>query len=181
MNLKTFLSKLAPKRRRSEVEDPISVVLLQKQPHFFCASELRAAAEKAWRVSFADGETSKNYVVQKGFVTLLKADGHVLSLLHQKQPYFKLSDDELRRFLPDESRRDWWRAHKAWCAVDHMNAGKDLEFAYWVLTKLAAEMIDANCCGVYIPGKRIFVPNSTALYEDLQLVAGHRKLGMPKT
>jgi len=115
-----------------------------------------------------------------GFVTLVGAGGHILSLFHQKQPYLKLSEDELKKFLPDESRREWWQAHNAWCALDHMTAGKDLELAYCVSTKLVAEMVDANCCGVYIPGKRIFVPSGTSLYEDLRLLSRSRDLAAPK-
>jgi len=180
VSLKTILSMLLPKRGRSKARDPISVVLLQRQPHFFSASELQAGAERAWGVSFAGGEKSRNWVVQKGFVTFVGASGHVLSLFHQKRPYHELSDQELRAFLADESRRDWWRAHRAYCAFDHMTAGRDLDLAYRVLTKLVAEMIDTNCCGVFIPGKRVFVPSDTALYENLQLISGNRELQISK-
>lgn len=180
MDLKRIFSKLVPRPWQSESKDPISVVLLQRQHHFFSVSELQAVAERAGGVSFTGGAKSKNWVVQKGFVTLMRASGHIFSLFYQKRPYLDLGNQELRKFLPDESRRDWWEAHRPYCPFDHMTAGSNLELAYRVLTKLVAEMIDANCCGVDIPGKRLFIPSDTALYQNLQLLSGSREVGIPK-
>jgi hypothetical protein len=36
--------------------------------------------------------------------------------------------------------------------VDFVKAGVDLELEYGVLAKLCAEMLDANCAGVYVRG-----------------------------
>jgi len=41
-----------------------------------------------------------------------------------------------------------------------------------------AEMLDANCVGLYVPGKRTFIPNDNWLREYLQSVAESRLFGV---
>ena len=170
MGLRSFLSKLLPKSKKSE-ELPVSMVLLLRQPHFFTDSELRTAGERAWQTAFTEAEDSKYFVVQRQTVTLLKAGPSLLSLLYGSRPYLDLDDKALRTFLPDSARQKAWKMHDAWCAVDHVNANGDLPRAYSELAKLVAEMADQNCTAVYVPGAKILIPNGDLLGPALQQIA----------
>ena len=55
----------------------------------------------------------------------------------------------------------------AWTAVDYVKGGADLEFEYAVLAKLCGEMLDVNCVGLYVPGKRTFIPNDDSFRRIL--------------
>jgi hypothetical protein len=157
--------------------DPLSVVLLLREPHVFSVEELRLAAERAWRTSFAGGEGSMHFVTQSGGVTLLKAGSHLLNLLHNSEPYFDNSPEHVE-WLPQESQRRAWIEHAAWAAVDYMNHDVDVDLAYCVLAKLVSEMLDENCTGVYMPRERSMVPNDESLYSELQRIASSRETGV---
>jgi hypothetical protein len=60
--------------------------------------------------------------------------------------------------------------------VDFVKAGVDLELEYGVLAKLCAEMLDANCAGVYVRGYNLIIPNDGSLRGQLQRMAGSRRL-----
>jgi hypothetical protein len=172
---------LIPRRwRKPYGDDPTSVVILLRAPHFFRKEELRAAAERAWKVSFAgEGQNSKHFVMQKAFVTILKAGPHLMNVLHQTRPYGghggPPSDAD---WLAQASQKQAWTEHKAWASVDYMNRDVDLELAYCVSTKLVAELLDGNCTGIYIPGERKLIPHHQTLYLELQKMAGTRNLGI---
>jgi hypothetical protein len=70
------------------------------------------------------------------------------------------------------SWREWWKAHTAYCAFDDMNSDQG-DLAYGVLFKLVAEMIDGNCCGIFVPGKQLFVPREADLCQNLQMLSRH--------
>jgi len=45
---------------------------------------------------------------------------------------------------------------------------------YCILAKLCAEILDANCTGVYIPGKTYLIPNDASLHPELLRIATWR-------
>lgn len=61
--------------------------------------------------------------------------------------------------------------------MDYIKGGANLELEYAVLAKLCTEMLDVNCVGLYVPGKRTFIPNDDSLREYLQSLADSRPLG----
>jgi hypothetical protein len=150
--------------------DPVSIVLLLREPMFKTLDQLRLAAEKTFCTSFSEDKESGHYVIQVAFLTILKAGPHSLSFLNYRKPYGDNSYD-LGRSWPKPSQRQAWADHTAWTAVDYVKGGADLELEYAVLAKLCAEMLDANCVGLYIPGKRTFIPNDDYLQEQLQRMA----------
>ncbi|MFY9906885.1 MAG: hypothetical protein WBD45_02185 [Terriglobales bacterium] len=66
----------------------------------------------------------------------------------------------------------------AWTAADYVKGGADLELEYAVLAKLCAEMLDASCVGLYLPGKRLLSLMMTYLRGKLQRMAASRSLGV---
>jgi hypothetical protein len=83
MDQVNFLRRLRKLGKNPEEQEmPYSIVLLLREPHFFTEVELLAAGERGWDKCF-DGKADPMYfVVQKETVTMLKAGGHVVQLLH---------------------------------------------------------------------------------------------------
>jgi hypothetical protein len=157
---------------------PASAVLLLAKPHLFGEDELRAAAERAWRRSFAGGEGSRHFVVQKS-TTFVKVGPHVLQLIHSAQPYLaELSEAELKDFLPEADRRQAWKRHTAWVALDYWNQDADDDTKYSVLEKLAAELLDDNCTGVWFPKPSAFLHNHSGAFEYLQELASSASVNL---
>lgn len=144
------------------------MVLLLRRPHFFTAAELRAAAERAWRISFSGEQPNSMYfVVQSKSVTMLKAGVHGLVFFHHTEPYFGWSEKQTIDWLPIETQRAAWKQHNAWVAVDYLNKKTSMELAYCVLARLVAELLDENCTAVYTPRERSLAPNDSTLYLEL--------------
>lgn len=171
---------LIPQRwRRPYRDDPTSVVMLLRAPHFFVKEELQAAAERAWHVKFSTEKDSANLVVQKVFVTLVKAGPHILNVLHQNRSYGGDGGPPTNAdWLRLEEQKQAWVQHAAWAAVDYMGRNVDLQLAYCVLANLVAELLDGNCTGIYIPGERFLAPNDDQLYIELKRKAGLRESGI---
>lgn len=178
----TRLARLITKRfRNSSGDDPDSMVLLLRQPHIFTKEELSTAATRAWNRPFEDSEQSRHFVVQQGLVTFVKVGPHFLSILHANTPYLEhLDDAELNNFLPEVERRRAWRAHHAWCAIDYMIKDTDENTKYCILAALASEMVNDNCCGVWIPKVRGLIPNAafkgTLLYPELKQISHSKEV-----
>ena len=163
--------------RAEHGNDPVSMVLLLSEPKFPTLDQLRSAAGRAFGTSFTGEKESEHYVIQVVLFTLMKTGPHSLSFLNYTKPY---GDDSptFGRSLPKASQRQAWAEHTAWTAVDYVKGGADLELAYAVLAKLCAAMLDVNCVGLYMPGKRTLIPNDDWLREYLQSVADSRPLGI---
>ena len=178
MKLNNILRKLIPAcRQQPSDQEPLSMVLLLRTPHFFRDTELRTAAEKAWGVSFSGGEGSMHCVVQKGTTTLMKAGPHLLSFFHYPKPYVE-NPKENTDWLPKANQRRAWTEHAACVGVDYVNRDTDAELAYCVLAKLIAEMLDENCAGIYVPRENSLIPNDQSLYPELQRIASARTTGI---
>jgi hypothetical protein len=157
--------------------DPVSMVLLLREPTFSPLDQLRSAAGRAFGTSFTGDKEAQHYVIQVVLFTVMKAGPHSLSFMNYRKPY----GDDSRNFgksLPKASQRQAWAEHTAWTAVDYVKGGADLELEYAVLAKLCNEMLNVNCVGLYVPGKRTFVPNDDWLREYLRSFAESRPLGL---
>jgi hypothetical protein len=155
-------------------DDPVSIVLLLRQPYVYDNDELRRAAERAWGGSFAGESGSDNFVLQSGQTALMKAGRHLLGFPNAPQPY--LGDPRsISKQLP-RRQRSAWMEHRAWVAVDHMNPRVEPDLQYRALARLVAEMLTANCVGVFVPAKGAFLPNDTSLYDALRRFATNRDI-----
>src|SRR5690242_14867852 len=160
MNVRNILRRFIPMRwQRFSKNEPLSIVLLLRKPHFFHAEELRSAAQRAWGVSFVGGEGSMHCVVQNGTVTLMKAGPHLLNIFHYAKPYIDNPTANVD-WLPQLSQRQAWIEHAACVGVDYMNHDTDVELGYCVIAKLVAEMVYENCTGVYVPRESSLIPNN---------------------
>jgi hypothetical protein len=168
-DVRHYLRKLLPLAwQRTGRNDPVSMVLLLRKPHFFTAAELRAAGERAWHTFFADqSSSSRHCVVQSKAVTIMKAGWHGLVFWHRDEPYFRLSEKQIIDWLPGEDQRAAWKQHRVWVAVDYMNKKMSVELAYCVIARLVAELLDENCTAVYTPRERSLAPNDSTLYLEL--------------
>jgi hypothetical protein len=162
-----------------ECDHPVSMVLLLRESRFPTLDQLRSAGEKAFGSHFSDDEESRYFVVQVVLFTIMKADRHTLSFLNYTKPYGE-SDfpQEFARSLPEANQRHAWAKHTAWTAVDYVKGGVDLELEYAVLAAICAELVDANCLGLYIPREQSFIPNDGALVGELQRIAMSRPFGL---
>jgi hypothetical protein len=170
MNLPNWLSRLL-RRPPPKVEQaiPCSIVLLLQEFHFFTADELRAAGEVGWRKRFDGVEDPMYFVVQKGGVTMIKAGTFVFHVLHSPNPY--LADVEsVANQLPQPEQRKAWQAHTAWVSVDSWNLDLGKREAYAAIARLAMNMADSNCTGVYLPGEEMFMPNDGTADEGMRFI-----------
>jgi hypothetical protein len=157
--------------------NPVSMVLLLREPSFPTLDQLRSSAERAFGHSFTGDKESRHCVIQAVLFTIMKAGPHSLSFLNYTKPY---GDDSpnFGKSLPKASQRRAWAEHTAWTAVDYVKGAADLELEYAVLARLCAEMLDSNCVGLYVLGRRTFIPNGSWLLEYLRRVSGARSLGV---
>jgi len=158
---------------------PVSMVLLLRESRFPTLDQLRSAGERAFGTPFTDEKESRHFVVQLVLFTIMKAGHHTLSFLNYTKPYGEGDfPQEFGRSLPKASQRQAWAEHKAWTAVDYVKGGVDLELEYAVLATLCAEMVDANCLGLYIPREQSLIPNDGPLPGELQRMAMSRPFGV---
>jgi hypothetical protein len=178
MNLRNIVRHFIPMRwQRVGKDEPLTMVLLLREPHFFRDGELRLAAERAWRISFAGGEGSMHAVAQSEHMTLLKAGPHLLSFFHYPKPYINNPKDNVK-WLRRVSQQRAWIEHLACVGVDYLNPETDVELGYCILGKLVAELLDENCTAVYLPRESSLIPNDESLYSELQKIASSRDSGV---
>ncbi|MGD0931990.1 MAG: hypothetical protein ABR902_15180 [Candidatus Korobacteraceae bacterium] len=175
--LDTHWRSLAPRDKNKSENLPVSMVLLLREPHFLTLEQLRSAGERAFRAPFSSDLSAPHCVFQKALFTLMKAGPHTLSFLNYTKPYGDRSD-EFGKAMPMASQRQAWAQHTAWTAVDYAKGGIDLELEYAVLAGLCAEMLDANCVGVYVPRGQMFIPDDGSLLPELRRIASSRHPGV---
>ena len=189
MNFKESLRRMF--RKTSETKDPVSVVLLQRVPRFLTKEMIAFAAERAWHRSFqSEDEHSRYFVVQEvsaaalehqdsfpKAVTFVKIGPWMLNVLQTPQPYHPEMDVKaLARFLPQQTQRDAWLAHKAWIAIDCHNNDQQDESKYCVMANLASELLDDNVSGVYFPAKGALAPHDDQLHISLKGIANSKQI-----
>jgi hypothetical protein len=155
------------KRQEIDSDDPYSIVLLQRERHFFTSVEIEAAGERGWGKSF-DGKADPMYfVVQKGSFTMIKAGTQVVNVLHAKGPY--LGDrQEIADQLSNVEQKDAWLAHNAWLSLDLLLSKLKKAEAYATLARFALQLGDANCTAVYLPKENVLMPNDGTAEEGLR-------------
>jgi len=180
MSIKTILARLLPKRWQQAINHQASpsVVLLLREANSPKETVLRLAAERAWGISFAGGEDCPHFIMQSGNATVIKAGPYMFHVISSSKPYFERDPRKHAESLPQASQRIAWSQHAAWLAIDCINGSPDVELEYCVLAKLAAEMLNANCTGVYVPAQASFIPNEESLYAELQKMAASRDSGI---
>jgi hypothetical protein len=99
-------------------------------------------------------ENSGNHVVKKQLIYIVKFGGLLLSLISLPPPYGAAPEREAQR-IPELRRRKAWAEHRAWISVDYNYRGvlspADEDEKFTQMGRLASELLNKNCTGVYIP------------------------------
>ena len=150
-------------------DDPVSLVLLLREPRFPTLDQLRSAGKRAFGTPFNGGKESQHFVMQAALLTIMKVGPHTLSFLNYTKPYGANDfPPDFAMAFPEANQREAWTAHNAWTAVDYVKGGTDLTAEYGVLATLCAEIIDTNCSALYDPRKQTLIPNDGLLRQELK-------------
>ena len=154
--------------------DPVSVVLLLREPRFPSLEQLRDAASKAFGVSFSSDRAARHSVYVRGAIfTLANVGAHTLSFLFYTKPYGEESPD-FGKSMPLETQRRAWAEHKAWIAIDYARGSVDIHSKYVVLARLCTHLYDDNCVGLYLPRENTFVPGQKDAHRQLAKIVAYR-------
>lgn len=158
------------KRRFGKDDSFVSVVAFLNQPRELKESDLREAAERAWHVTFESGENKQNFVAITGPIQFVKVQGHIFQLLVSANPYGHRRE-EFAKTIRDLRLRRIILEHKAWFSVDYMGGGPDgmsAEQKHLASARLAAELLEQDCMGIYLPAKGWIVASRADLAERLR-------------
>lgn len=153
-------------------ENVPSVVLLLTQPHIFSEEEIQTAAQRAWGVAFWSTHGSERRILVCDEGLFLQAGRHKFSFRSLPHPYEPKPENDLD-WLSNDSQRKAWSDHKACCWIYYQTPTTDLELAYCVIAKLAVELLDDNCAGVYAPREFTLISGDIAS-EELRKMAAYR-------
>jgi len=150
----------------------VSVILLLREAHVFTEEEIRGAAERAWGLSFWSTCGSNRRITVSENTVFLQAGPHLLSFRNQPHPYEEKPEDHVD-WLPSLSQQKAWAEHRACCWINYLTATTDLELAHCVIAKVAAQLLDGNCTGVYFPSEFGLIPAEVAS-EELRNMGAYR-------
>ncbi len=167
-----FLSKLKSALRLPPAEPPlISVVLQFRQPMLLPEEALHAAVTRAWGRDTR--EDLNEHIVNRPPICFVKFDGMMLALSNAKRPYCppELLDEALSEF-PEMRQKKVVKEHRAFLAIDlqYPKAPRKSEKndCYRRMCRFAAEFVDANCMGVYLPETRHMRPYDEDVVKALR-------------
>jgi hypothetical protein len=150
------------RKKQADDDMPCSIVLLLRSP-FAMSEELLKAASKAFGVPY-DGSNKMYFVGWNPLLKSVKAGPYLISVLELEEPY--LGDPaEVAQGFKNKRLIDAWIEHRAWVAFDLMNRDVPKKQAYTVLAKLAANLLDARCAGIYLPKENQFTIQSDGSAE----------------
>ncbi len=153
-------------------DNPAGMILLLRQPHTFSEEEIRAAAERAWGLPFWSTRGSDRRILMSAEGAFLEAGPHQLSFRSLPHPYVTNPEHDAD-WLSTLSQRESWSEHKACCWIYYQTATTDLELAHCVIARVAVELLDGNCTGVYMPSEFALIPGEIAS-EELRSMGAYR-------
>ncbi len=172
------------RRTRASQEDSeplVSIVLLLREQRDLPEDVLRQAAARAWGPEFS-GEESGNFVVGGPFFNMVKIRGLMLQVLVAARPYV---DDPERaaKSIAELRCRKVMAEHTAWISVD-CNSGSappsvTMQEKFSLIGGLAAELLNSNCTGLYVPWNNMLIPNEESLPDRLRTFASLEELWRP--
>jgi hypothetical protein len=151
-------------------QGPVSMVLLLRKPSFLRMDGLSAAVERGWGLSSID-QGPDNFVTQSGNKGLVYVKPHLIGLLTSNRPYLGVDPTEHSKMFFQADQRKAWSEHDAWISLDYVRGGRDFALEYSALARLAAELLDESCSGLYIPRESSLIPNDSFLLGELKHMA----------
>jgi hypothetical protein len=169
--------------RRNAGPPPRSIHLLLTRPRVLDEAELRAAAARAWSVTFSGAPDAQEFVTGRDGMFLAKARGHVLSVSMSPQPGSR-NPAAMARTIRDAKKRAAYADHRAFIALisHHAPEAETLGAIYAHMGKLAAELLADDCLAVMVPERDSLVVASSDLAAQLRkddLLAGAPELFLP--
>lgn len=157
-------------------DDLCSIVLLLREWHFFTREELMEAGRLGFGKSFDGVEDPTYFVVQQSFVTMIKAETHMMHVLHQRRPY--LNDKEtVAKSLFLREQREAWMAHTAWASIDMLSTEVPNSEAYVTLAQFILQLADQNCSAILLPKHNVLLTNDGEAEEWLRdLIRGEKHI-----
>ncbi len=151
MSLWSWIKSLFGGRKQPE-RPLISVVLLLREPRYLNEEILRVAVRNALEVDLSDrGPESTEFIVggedmPTNFVNLRD---RALLVHNFPRPYMENAAATAEQ-VPELRLRRAIADHGGWLSVDWLNGPED-EDPYRTLGKLAAELLDEDCLGIFLP------------------------------
>ena len=172
----TIIKRVFGSALRSESSEMRSIVIMQRTAHLFSEDELQSAGERGWGKKF-DGKEDPMYFVfaDPAALTVVKAGPHGMRVTSLPCRYVD-NDEYALSQLPQPEQRRAWNDHQAHTILDLFNDFSRSERrisdadAYASLAKLALQLGDPNCTGIFIPHKNIMMPNDGPAEEGLRLL-----------
>ena len=126
--------------------------------------------------SFDGVEDPMYFVVQQSFVTMIKAETHMMHVLHQRRPY--LNDKEtVAKSLFLREQREAWMAHTAWASIDMLSTEVPNSEAYVTLAQFILQLADQNCSAILLPKHNVLLTNDGEAEEWLRdLIRGEKHI-----
>jgi hypothetical protein len=149
-----------------------SMVLLLRRPHSFSEDEIRSAAERAWGLAFWSTRGSDRRILVSDDNVFLQAGLHRISFCNYPHPYVERPEGEVD-WLTNLSQIKAWSDHKGCCFINYQTATTDLELAHCIIARVAVQLLDQNCTGVYMPRDFCLIPGEIAS-EELRGMAAYR-------
>ena len=141
--------KIAPSK-----PELISIVLHFRHPAPLSEAQLHEAVRRAWGRDVSPD--LNEHIVNKPPICFVKFSRMVLLLSSGSKPYCppQYLEQALAQF-PEERQKAVARDHKAFLTIDLLNPKRptreEKERCYRQMGRLAAELVDDNCMGVYVP------------------------------
>ena len=168
---KVFLSLVSrPWLRFLNRPGPVSMVLFLREPASLPHEKLSAVLQQPWCISSV-ADASESLITLSGDKGLVYVKPHLISILNSNKPYLSLDANQQGKLLLQPRQRDAWIQHRGWISLDYLKGGQDLESEYAILARFAAEILDTNCSGLYIPREGSFIPNDASLRGVLEQIA----------
>jgi len=173
----TILRKLTSlfKGKNTAEEQPLrAVVLLLRGPATVTEGRLRTAIFRAWNwhIGTTDAElATQGLLVCAAPTSVIKLDNHLFIVNNFERRY----GDDPDRFaaqIPDLRQRQVVKDSRAWLSVDVIrpeqpSPAEKIE-VYRKICRLAAELLDNNCLGVYLPETGVLRAHDEALLAAMR-------------
>jgi uncharacterized protein YegJ (DUF2314 family) len=173
MNVVTLWRRVASKIRQfiGREDDFISVVILLPVTRELTEASLRDAAARTWDAKFDSGDqATRDLVVVRPPIALVKLQGHVLHIINSSRPYF---DDPaaVAGGIDDLRTKKAVLDHRAWMSVDYMSGRAPLarsrDQKYAAVAKLASGLLGEDYVGIAFPGDELIFPASKEIVDHL--------------
>ena len=162
-----IIAKLLPFFQKSGQESgPVSLVLLLKRPSFWSGHELATSIARAFDVPFS-AENPEQVIKSMNNKAVLYIKPHLVSIFAASRPYLSQDPREFAKSFSGFHLQEAWANHNGWAAIDYIRGRDDVPAQYGVLSKIAVELANENCSGVFLPREGLLFANDETLPERL--------------